>query len=273
MKHIRSIYRSGFWQTGIGMAVLANAIVLGLIAEGRPDTITEYRLELADQGLLALLVADAMLCILVRGRAVWRSGWDMFDIGVTLISVVPSFGTFSTFRVLRTVRVLRLISFIPNSRAMVDAMLGALRNMAAAFVVLGVVFYSFVVIVTSLFHVIDPAHYGTLARSAAHLYTVMVTLGSGLDSEIVFDDRPWVLPIYGAFIVVASFGLMNMFIAVLVAALREELEKDTIQEERARFDRLERQIAALTVLVRTQRSDDRARLDQADIDHPAQLPL
>jgi hypothetical protein len=40
----------------------------------------------------------------------------------------------SAFRVLRVIRVLRLISFIPHGRPMVDALLGALRNMAAAFV-------------------------------------------------------------------------------------------------------------------------------------------
>ena len=32
---------------------------------------------------------------------------------------------------------------------------------------------------------------------------------------------------------------MNMFIAVLVAALKEQLEAEQMREERARFDRLE----------------------------------
>jgi voltage-gated sodium channel len=182
-----------------------------------------------------------------------HSGWDIFDIAVTLVSVIPSFGMLSAFRAPRLIRILRLISFIPHGQAMVDALLGALRNMAAAFVVMGVVFYSFVVITTNLFRDVDPVHYGTLGRSAAHHYMVMVSLGSSLESESVLTGMPWALPLFAAFIIVASFGLLNMFIAVLVAALKEQLEQETIREERARFDRLEQKLDALAVQLADQR--------------------
>jgi membrane protein implicated in regulation of membrane protease activity len=57
------------------------------------------------------------------------------------------------------------------------------------------------------------------------------------------------LPVFAAFIVVASFGVLSMFIAVLVAALREQLEQETMHEERERFDRVGRKIDALAALV------------------------
>jgi voltage-gated sodium channel len=252
MRQLQTLYASSFWRVGIGLAVFVNSIVLGAITEAPEGSILAHRLGQADAALLVLLVLDVALCIAVKRRAVLHSGWDIFDITVTLVSVTPSFGMLSAFRVLRVIRVLRLISFVPHGRAMVDAMLGALRNMAAAFVVLGVVFYSFVVITTNLFRDIDPPHYGTLGRSAAHLYTVMVSLGSSLDTEVVLDGIPWALPLFAAFIVVASFSLMNMFIAVLVAALKEQLEQETMREERARFDRLERKIDALARSIETQ---------------------
>ncbi len=243
------VYKSRLWRNGLGVVVLVNAVVLGAMAEVTEGTETEYWLGFADQALLMVMVIDAALCIAVRRRAVLKRGWDLFDIGVTFISVIPDFGMLSAFRVVRVIRVMRLISFIPNSRAMVDAMVAALRDMAAAFVVLAVVFYSFVVITTSIFRDLDAAHYGTLGRSAAHLYGIMVSLGSNLGDETVLADHLWALPFFGVFIIVASFGLMNMFIAVLVSALREELEKDTIREERERFNRLEQKLEALTALV------------------------
>ena len=46
-----------------------------------------------------------------------------------------------------------------------------------------------------------------------------------------------------------SFGLLNMFIAVLVAALKEQLDRKQMREERARFDRLEEKLDALTAAV------------------------
>lgn len=249
MRHLRSLYASGFWRVGIGLVVLVNSIVLGAIAEVTEGSMIAARLDVADDVLLSILVADVLLCLAVKRWAVLSSGWDLFDVTVTLVSVIPNIGMLSAFRVLRVIRVLRLISFVPHGRAMVDALLHALRNMVAAFVVLGVVFYSFVVITTSLFRDVDPVHYGTLGRAAAHLYTVMVTLGSGLDAEAVLDGNPWALPLYGAFIIVASFGLLNMFIAVLVAALKEQLEADQMREERARFDRLERKLDALAASI------------------------
>jgi voltage-gated sodium channel len=245
MKHIERLYMGQFWTVGIGVVVFANSIVLGAITAVPEHTPLAAQLDHVDSALLALLVLDLVMCVAVKRRAVLHSGWDLFDISVTLISVVPAVDMLSAFRVLRVIRVLRLISFVPNGRAMVDALLGALRNMATAFVVLGVVFYSFVVITTNLFRDVDPRHYGTLGHSAAHLYTIMVSLGSNLDSELVFDEGPWVYPIFAAFIVIASFGLLNMFIAVLVAALKEQIERDHVQEERARFDRLERKVDAL----------------------------
>src|SRR5204862_7717082 len=139
------------WRIGSGVAVLVNSIVLGAITEVPRGTPTALRLAEIDNALLALLLVDVALCIAVKGRRVLRSGWDLFDITVTVVSISPNVGMMSAFRVLRVIRVLRLISFIPHGRATVDALLGALRNMGASFIVLGVVFYSFVVIVTNLF--------------------------------------------------------------------------------------------------------------------------
>jgi voltage-gated sodium channel len=249
MRHLRRLYASAFWRVGIGLVVLVNSTVLGAVAEVAEGSRIATRLDVADDVLLCILVADVLLCLAVKRWAVLNSGWDIFDITVTLVSVVPNIGMLSAFRVLRVIRVLRLISFVPHGRAMVDALLHALRNMVTAFVVLGVVFYSFVVITTSLFRDEDLVHYGTLGRTAAHLYTVMVNLGSGLDTEAVLDGNPWALPLYAAFIIVASFGLLNMFIAVLVAALKEQLEADQMREERARFDRLERKLDALAASI------------------------
>jgi voltage-gated sodium channel len=239
---LASIYRSRAWRVFVGAAILANALVLGAVVETPEGSAQALWLERADKGLLALLVADVALCLLVKRRKILSSGWDLFDVAVTLASIVPNVGFLSAFRTLRVIRVLRLVSFLPHGRATVDALLKALRDMTAAFLVLAVVFYSFVVIATNMFRDVDPMRYGTLARSAAHLFSVMVSLGSNLENETIFGPLPWAVPLFGAFIVVASFGLLNMFIAVIVAALKEELDREHVREERARFDRLERKL-------------------------------
>lgn len=247
MRHLTKIYTARSWRTAIDIVVILNAAVLGGIAEASEGSAISARLEVVDTALLCILVTDILLCIATKRAAVFRNGWDLFDIAVTCVSVVPSLGVMSSFRVLRVIRVLRLMSFSAQIRAMVDVIFSAVRQMAASYVVLGIVFYNFVVLTTSLFRDIDPDHFGTLGRTTAHLYTVMVSLGSGLENEAVLTEEPWTLPIFVVFLVVVSFGLMNMFIAILVTAMRQEVEKETIKEERARFDRLEQKIDALAL--------------------------
>ena len=77
----------------------------------------------------------------------------------------------------------------------------------------------------------------------------MVSLGANLEAEEMLAERPWAWVIFAAFIIVASFGLLNMFIAVLVAALKEQLDRKHMREERERFDRLEEKVDALTAAV------------------------
>ena len=47
----------------------------------------------------------------------------------------------------------------------------------------------------------------------------------------------------------AGLPVFAAFIVVLVAALREQLEQETMHEERERFDRVGRKIDALAALV------------------------
>jgi voltage-gated sodium channel len=244
------LHRSRARQIVVGMTILVNAIVLGALTElpeGSPDT---FWLERLDTILLAILVADVLLTIAAKRTRVLRSGWDVFDITVTLVSVVPHVEMLSALRVLRILRVLRLVSFIPHGRATVDALLRAMHTMMAAFVVLSVVFYSFVVIATNLFRDIDPERYGSLGRAATHVYSFMVTFGADLDAEPVIREAPWSLFVFAPFIFVASFGMLNLIIAILVVALREQMDSSALRKEQQRLDRIEQKVDAITAIVR-----------------------
>jgi voltage-gated sodium channel len=136
MKQLERLHTCLLWRIGIAIVVFANSIILGAITEVPEGSTLAIQLGHLNGGLLALLVADVALCVVVKRLTVLHSGWDLFDITVTLVSVIPTVHMLSAFRVLRVIRVLRLISFFRWGRAIMDAMFGALRNMAPAFVVL-----------------------------------------------------------------------------------------------------------------------------------------
>ncbi|MBV9735134.1 MAG: ion transporter [Acidisphaera sp.] len=243
---LRRFYHSRAWTIWVGCVVFGNSIVLGLLTAVPEDSATWRTLDGVDDWMLAALVSDSLLCIVVKGRRVLRSRWDLFDITVTALSLVPRIDMLSALRVLRVLRVLRLLSFVPHGRATVDALFQAMRQMAAAFLVLIVVFYSFVIIATNLFRDIDPSHYGSLGRTATHLYAVMTSFGNDPDAIIpVVSALPWAWLVFVPFVVIASFGLLNLFIGVLAAAVKEQLDRENVGRERARLERLEAKLDAL----------------------------
>jgi voltage-gated sodium channel len=241
-----AVHRSAFWQWATGGVVLANAALLGVLSALPEEGGEAAWLNDLNDAFLAWLVADILLLVLSKGRRVWRNGWDVFDLTVTLLSLVPSIDALSALRMLRVLRVLRLLSFIPDVRVTIEALFGAVHNMAAAFLVLAIVFYCFTIIATNLFRSLDPVHYGSLASSAVYLYATMASFGSNLEAVLpVVRNAPWAWLVFAPFLMLASFGLLNLFIAVLVTALRERLDRKTMLRERQRFDRLESKIDLL----------------------------
>lgn len=251
METLRRFYESSAWNLTIGLVVFANSIVLGMLTEVVEGSHADDVLSNLDAVMLSVLLADSALCIAVRRKTVLKNPWDLFDITVTVVSVIPHIEMLSALRVLRVLRVLRLVSFIPHGRATVDALFSAMRPMAAAFVVMGVVFYSVVIISTNLFREIDPVHYGNLGLSAIHLYAIMVSFGNDPDAIVpVVGVFPWAWLVFIPFVVIASFGLLNLFIGVLAAAVRDQLDAERSGRDRAQIDRLEAKVDALTEALR-----------------------
>jgi voltage-gated sodium channel len=117
--------------------------------------------------------------------------------------------------------------------------------------VMGVVFYSMVIISTNLFRDIDPLHYGNLGRSAIHLYAIMVSFGNDPDAIVpVVSVAPWAWLVFIPFVVTASFGLLNLFIGVLAAAVRDQLDAERSGRAQAQVDRLEAKVDALSEQLR-----------------------
>ncbi|MCL7667513.1 ion transporter, partial [Klebsiella pneumoniae] len=65
-------------------------------------------------------------------------------------------------RILRVLRVLRAISIIPSLRKMVNALLLTIPSMGTIMILLGLFFYVYAVIGTTLFASISPEYFGSL---------------------------------------------------------------------------------------------------------------
>ncbi|MEK9945805.1 MAG: ion transporter [Alphaproteobacteria bacterium] len=211
------------FQRTIIALILVNAVTLGL--ETSPwvmDRIGSFLLVL-DRTILAVFVVEIVLRLGAHGWRFFRDPWSLFDFVIVGIALVPASDAFSVLRALRILRVLRLISAVPRMRQVVQGLLGAIPGIAAIMALLLLVFYVCAVIATKLFAAAFPEWFGHIGASMFSLFQIM-TLESWSMGIVrpVMEQFPLAWLFFVPFILVATFTILNLFIAVVVGAMQAE---------------------------------------------------
>lgn len=223
--------------------IILNAIVFGI--ETSPSAMAEIGpvLRAADRLILAVFVVEIGLRLFAYGPRFFRDPWSVFDFAVVALALLPMTGSLSALRALRVLRVLRLISLVPQFRTVVSALLGAVPGIAAIAGILSLLLYVSAVIATKLFAASAPDLFGTLGQTLFTLFQIMTLEGWADVARRLMDDYPAAWLFFVPFILVTSFTMLNLFIAIIVGAMdRERQRADPVSE---RLDRLSRQIDRL----------------------------
>ncbi len=245
------------------LVIVVNAITLGL--ETSPRLMADYGtwLTLADRMALTIFVVEIGLKLFAFRLDFFRSAWNVFDFIIVGIALIPASGPLAVLRALRVFRVLRLISMLPRLRFVVEALLHAIPGITSIAGLMVIIFYVFSVMATSLFGTHYTEWFGSVAASMYTLFQIM-TLESWSMGIVrpVMESHPHAWLFFVPFILIATFTMLNLFIAVIVDTMqtlhseehREELEhiEHTVQEE---GDQMEIQIAALRDEIRALRAE------------------
>lgn len=207
--------------------ILANAVVLGLETSSSAMARFGSLLTTLDQAMLAFFVVELALKLVARGRHFFRQGWNVFDLLVVAIALVPSSGPFAVLRALRVLRVLRLVSATPSLRFVVEALLHAIPGIGAIAGLMVILFYVFAVVVTKLFGASFPEWFGTLGASFYSLFQIM-TLESWSMGIVrpVMQVYPWAWAVFVPFVIVATFTMLNLFIGIIVNTMQSLHQKE-----------------------------------------------
>jgi len=208
-------------QHTITVLILINAVVLGL--ETSPSIMARAGALLlaVDQLILAIFVVEIAARLAVHRLAFFRDPWSVFDFVVVLIALVPASGALSVLRALRVLRVLRLLTAVPSMRRVVGALLSAIPGLGSIAGVLALLFYVFAVIATKLFGAEHPDWFGTIGRSLYTLFQVMTLESWSMGiARPVMETFPYAWAFFVPFILVATFTMLNLFIAVIVNAMQ-----------------------------------------------------
>ncbi|MDZ7642492.1 MAG: ion transporter [Desulfurivibrio sp.] len=252
-------------QRAVILVIVINAAILGL--ETVP-TVNEPHGELLyslDRLCLTIFVVELSIALIAMGPArFFRDPWRVFDFVVVGIALVPATGAFSVLRSLRVLRILRLVSASPQMRAVVAALLHAIPGISSIGALLLLVFYVTAVMSTKLFGEVFPEWFGSIGASMFTLFQVM-TLESWSMGIVrpIMDVFPYAWLFFVPFIVVATFTVLNLFIAVIVEAMQSQAqvaqtrqmeEIETLAEEKESalhqdIDKLRREIGELKLLL------------------------
>ena len=236
--------------------IVINAIILGLETS---DSIMQQWGELLyaiDGAILAVFVVEIVLRILVHRLSFFRDPWSLFDFTVVAIALVPATGPLAVLRALRVLRVLRLLTMVPSMRRVVGGMMAAIPGLGSVMAIMLVIFYVSAVIATNLFAEHFPEWFGSLAASSYTLFQVM-TLESWSMGIVrpVMEVYPNAWLFFIAFILVATFTMLNLFIAVIVNAVQVEQHEEFEQSKQVVTTRLDEDTQILQQEIASLRSE------------------
>lgn len=262
---VRRLVDNKTFQNAVMGLIVINAITLGMETSKTVMGLIGPQLLVFDQIVIVIFCIEIVLRIFAHGRKFFRDPWGIFDFIVVSITLVPAGESVTVLRSLRILRALRLVSAVPRLRRIVAALLHAVPGVGAIGVLLLLVFYVFAVITTKLFGGAFPDWFGTIGGSMYSLFQIM-TLESWSMGIVrpVMEVYSWAWVVFVTFIMLSSFTVLNLFIAIVIDSmqtLHEREQHETVDEvsgvvhdehrrRAAEFEQLQRELTEIKALLR-----------------------
>ncbi len=252
IQKIKILIESSLFQNVIMAVIVINAVVIGLETSAGMMASFGPVLIALDQIAIVIFVIEILLKLLVYRLQFFRSGWNNFDFVIVSAALLPLGGNFAILRALRIVRAFRLVSAMPKMRQVVQGLLSAIPSMGSVILLLSLIFYVAAVMATKLFGGSFPQWFGSVGASLYSLFQIM-TLESWSMGIVrpIMEVYPWAWAFFVPFVLVTSFVVLNLFIAIIVNAMHEEAD----EEQSAQRDIILDEIRGLRQEVAAMRSD------------------
>ncbi len=263
----RRIADSSRFQNFIFVVIVLNAVTLGLGTYDWSDTVNEVIIVL-DDTFLGIFVVELIIRISAFGRRpqdFFKDGWNVFDFVVISLAFVPGLrDNVTLLRLVRLLRVVRLVSVMPDLRILVRAMARSLPPIGSLALLTLLIMYVYGMVGWILFSEDDPADWGNIGDAMLSLFQILTLENwpSFLEAGQEIAPASWIY--FVSYVLVASFLVINILIAIIINSVEEvhEVEKaaeldaiddeiaaadgsiaDRLRELRHTLDKLEQQLA------------------------------
>ncbi|WP_458719493.1 ion transporter [Candidatus Nitrosocosmicus sp. R] len=221
---IRKIIEYPAFNNFITFVILLQAAVL--VLETIPELAEYYPIfDIISAMVLVVYIVEAALKITAsypHFSTYFKNGWNIMDFSIIVISLLPlSEGYTTVARLVRLLRVTRLTHRSKEMSAVIMTIIKSIPSMINISLLLSLLFFMYGIAGYYLFSDIDPIHWGSLAKSLLTLFEIL-TLEGWIE---VMSAVTHVNPLYGiyfiSFIVIGTFIVINIFVAVIVRKSEE----------------------------------------------------
>lgn len=253
-ERLKRIVEADLTRNVIIAVIVVNAIIIGLETSSAAMEAAGPILKILDMLALSVFVIELLAKLIVYRLGFFKDPWNVFDFIIVGSALLPSGSGFSVMRALRILRALRLVSAIPKMRTVVQALLSAVPAMGTVIGLLGLIFYIAAVMATKLFGGVFDEWFGTLGRSLYSLFQIM-TLESwsmGIVRPVMATyPQAWIF--FVPFILITSFAVLNLFIAIIVNSMHEAADDEDETGRNEALRALTSEVKALRAEIATMR--------------------
>ena len=221
---IKKLVNNAVFNNFITVIILVQAAVLVL------ETISELKnyvllFNLINAFVLSIFIIEAALKIFSsypNTSKYFRNGWNILDFSIIVISLLPLSGNYTTVaRLIRLLRVVRLTNRYREMSIVVMTIIKALPSMVNVFLLLSLIFFIYGIAGYNLFSSVDAENWGTLPRSILTLFQILTLEGWVEIMSSVTSLNPLYVIYFTSFIIIATFVVINIFVAVIVKKSEE----------------------------------------------------
>jgi voltage-gated sodium channel len=269
---------SARFQAFIFAVIVLNAVVLGLGTYDAIERQAGATLNTLNDLFLGIFVVEMSIRIAAYGRrplSFFGEGWNVFDFVTVFAAFLPVVRENATLlRLARLLRVVRVVSVLPDLRVLVSGMARALPPIGSMGVLALVLIFVYGMIGWELFGEEIPKRWGNIGEAMLTLFTVLTLEGwnNVLDQAREVHPNSWIF--FVSFVLMASFLLINILIAIIINSVEEARSAERADELEHRIEDAEREgrhyderaeIGARIDAVRAALDDLQGELEAADL--------
>ena len=228
------IKESSIFQIVVTVVILLSSVIVGIGTYDFTDDLFINSLSVMDISITVFFVIEILIRFFAEKRKVdfFKDGWNIFDSIIVVSSLIPTAGTsVMVLRLLRLARLLRVISFIPELRFVIEALIESLKKSVYVLILIFILLYIYAVAGVILFEKVEGGRFEELGEALLALVQIM-TLSSWETLMLpITDVYPYAWIYFVSFVVFSSIIVLNLFVAILVdvvAERRKRLSADPI---------------------------------------------